>query len=217
MITPRTPTPVRLLLTVAVAGIVLATGACSAGSDKRAETESSAGSTTRPAAGATTTRATGDGVTTSTSAAPPKTEGKILGTSTGQLQADPNDQTPVPLRLDVTSLDRSAGDTIEVKFDLTNTSDADTFKPYRTMGDPTKGAGIYNVGGLALLDLANDKKYLTLFDSDDICLCSDVNSLEVAPGKTISLYAEITAPPKSISTVDLSVPGFSPVTGLEIR
>lgn len=222
MTNPRSPKPVRRLLAVAVAGIVLTTGACSASSDKRADSKSSVGSTSESAAGATTTVGSSGGDSdsnTKTTSPPAEDKGstEVLATTTGQRPADPNDGTAVALRLDVTSIKRLSGDTVEVTFDLTNTSEDSTYKPYDTMSDPTVIVANYDVGGMALLDRPDDKKYLTLYDTDEICLCSDVSELELEPGKTVSLYADLSAPPNSVDTVDLTMVGFDPITGLKIR
>ena len=122
------------------------------------------------------------------------------------------------LRLDVTSVKRLSGATIEVRFSLTNTSTDATFKPYSQLGDPTMNGAKYDVGGLALLDRPHDKKYLTLYGTDKVCLCTgELSDVAIAPGKTVSMYADTTAPPDSVTSVDLSLPGFAPITGLKIR
>lgn len=213
MTNPPTTTPARRLLAVAVAvaGLVLVTGACSAGSDKRADTQSEAGSTSRPVAGATTVKDSGS--TTKTTA---PADAKVLGTATGQLRAGPNGKdTPVALRLDVTSLKRLSGDTVQVRFTITNTDDTTSFEPFRIFNGDTFGQ---NVGAVSLLDRPNDKKYLSLYDSKDNCLCSEVTDLTIARKQTSpTLYADITAPPRSVNTVAVSMPGFTPIENLAIR
>ncbi|QXC60843.1 hypothetical protein KSP35_21385 [Aquihabitans sp. G128] len=222
--TPSTMTR-RLMALGAAATLVLSAGACSAGSDKKAATESGSATTVAAASktgsGSTDGGSGSDGGSATTTTAPSSSDDDaVVGSSTGQLRADPNDPTLVPLRLDVRSVERLDGDTIEVRFAITNTGeDGDaTFEAWTELGDDTiTASGTYDVGGAALLDRPNDKKYLTLFDSKDVCLCTGGGAqLAIAPGTSAELYADITAPPESVKTVDLSLPGFKPVNGLEI-
>lgn len=195
---------------VATAALVLLAGACSSGSDDKAQTTSE---TRSDSATDSPTTTDDDGSPTTTAPA-----GKVIGSSTGQHRASPNDSTSVPLRLDVRAVERLSGDTVEVRFSITNTSDVDTFKPYSELGDPSMNSSSWDVGGVALLDRPNDRKYLTLFDTNDECLCtSGLGDLAIAPGATATMYADVTAPPESVKTVDLSVPGFDPIPGLAIR
>jgi len=221
--TPRTTKPEtrRLAAIGATAGLMLLTGACSTGgSDQKAEAKSAVATTaaanSRSTSKTTTTTRSGSGRSTTTTI--PKAENtEVIASSTGQLRADPNDDTPVPLRLDIHSVKRLSGDTVEVRFSITNTGDVATLEPYTELGDETVNSGTYDVGGLALLDRPNDKKYLTLYDTEKVCLCTGDNNVAIAPGQTLPAYADVTAPPASVSTIDLSMPGFAPIAGLKIR
>jgi len=133
--------------------------------------------------------------------------------------ADPNDATPVPLRLDVTSVQRLTGDTVEVRFTITNTGDTATYEPWTTLADDTLGDSTYDVAGATLVDLPADRKYLTLIDSDKVCLCSTFDATgggAIPPGGSSDMYAQFPAPPQSTTTIDFGLPGFTPVNGLEI-
>lgn len=210
-----------VVLSVAVA-VVLSAGACSTTSPKKANARSEVGSTllasSSTSVGSKSSAGTDSGSNRSTPTTAKKDKGEILGSSEGQQPADPNDKTLVPLRLDVTSVKRLSGETIEVQFNITNTGNDATFKPYSQLGDPTMNGANYDVGGLALLDRPNDKKYLTLYGTDKVCLCTgELSNVNIAPGKTTSMYADVTAPPDSVTSVDLSLPGFAPITGLKFR
>ena len=213
------PTPLRRLPAIGAAlTVALSAGACSGASDERADTRSDVATT--EVTGASASGVSGTSRSPQTRAAEPAgSDAQVIGSSTGQHRATPNDSTAVPLRLDVTSVKRLAGGTVNVRFTITNTGDTTEFRPYRQLSDPTiKGGGEYDVGGLALLDRSGDKKYLTLYGSDGICLCTgEMDDLEIATGKTVSLYADVTAPPDTVSTVDLTLPGFAPVTGLKVQ
>lgn len=197
----------RLLVLAAAVTVALLTGACSEPSDKTAETRSDVG---------TTTPAGGGQAATATAQAPDEPRQAVAST-TGQHRASPNNEELVPLRLDVLSVKRLSGDTVQVRFTITNTGTGAKFEPYRELADPSKRTA-YDVGGLALLDRPADKKYLTLYGTDGVCLCTaGLDSLELPPSGTAELYADVTAPPATVSTVDLSLPGFTPIAGLRIQ
>lgn len=212
----------RLVVLSAAVAVVLGAGACSTASPKKANARSEVGSTVLASSStsvgskrSTQTDSQSNGSTPTTAQ---KDKGEIIGSSEGQQPASPNDQTLVPLRLDVTSVKRLSGETIEVRFNVTNTGNNATFSPYSQLSDPSKNGANYDVGGLALLDRPHDKKYLALYGTDNVCLCTgELSQVEVAPGKTASMYADVTAPPDSVTSVDLSLPGFAPITGLKIR
>ena len=209
----------RLLAVTAVAALALGAGACSTdGGDDAATQTSTVATSTSKGSGA---GSSSSGRTTTTTQVDDPADAEPIASTTGQAPTTPNDSSPVDLRLDVRSVERLEGDTVQVSFDLTNTSDEDAgdendYAPYSTLSDPTYRG--YDVGGMTLLDRPHDKRYLTLYDTAKHCLCTDgLSSLEIAPGETISMYADITGPPDSVREVDLSVPGFLPVTGLTIR
>lgn len=213
MTSRRTPARTVTLTTALALAAALGLSSCGVLPD-RADTDSSAGPVT---AGSTASPSVAEG---SAASQPQEQPAEVLGSSTGQHVADPNDSTAVPLRLDVMSVTRAPGDAVEVRFTLTNTSDTATYKPWSTLADRTVASGgSLDVGGATLTDLPNDRKYLTLIDSEEICLCSTfpgLGNVEVAPGTTLELYAQFPAPPEATTTVDFGLPGFAPVAGLEI-
>lgn len=136
----------------------------------------------------------------------------VLGSSTGQHPAEPGDSTLVPLRLDVTAVERTSGETVEVRFVIANTGSDVAYKPWDTLT-----ASTWDVSGAAVLDLADDKRYLPLLDSEGACLCSRITvRTEIPPGASAEFYAQFPAPPEATEQVDFTLPGFKPVNGLEI-
>lgn len=213
------PAATRRLLGVAVLAAALGLTGCGALPD-RAGTESSAGGADGSAPAPQRSgddeaaQPTADGSTEQVA------PGAVVGTSTGSLQASPTDPEQVPLRLDVRSVRRVDGDAVEVRFALTNLHDEYVFEPWSTMADASVESGAnYDVGGAALIDLPGDRRYLTLLDTDDVCLCSTFSGgsdTAVEPGRTVELYAQFPAPPESTGSVDFTLPGFAVVAGLEI-
>jgi len=191
-------------------------GGCSGTSDEKATAKSEA-VTTMLADTSKATPGTGRSQDSRTGQ-PADSDTQVIGSSTGQHKATPNDSTLVPLRLDVNEVKRLSGDTVEVRFTITHTGDTAEFRPYRELSDPSGKSAKYDVGGVALLDRPGDKKYLTLYGTDGVCLCTGgMDDLTIQPGKSVSMYADVTAPPASVSTVDLTLPGFAPVIGLKIQ
>lgn len=161
--------------------------------------------------GSAPTEAEGDG----DAEAPAPDDGEVLGSSTGNHPADPNDDTLVPLQLDVRGIERMDGDIVGVRLSITNTGDDATYELWSTLAE---SGGQYDVGGAALLDPPNDKRYLTLYDSAETCLCTaDAAQLAVGPGETLDLYAQFPAPPEDVTEITFTLPGFEPVDGLTIQ
>lgn len=216
----------RLALLLGLA-VPLALPACSGGSNERAEVQSSADPAAQEETTSTEARepsdreagsGTEDGSTTTSKASnEDSTEGgedEVLGSTTGNHPADPNDDTPVPLRLDVNRVERLPGDVIEVRFTITNEGETATYELWNTLSGAVSG---YDVGGAALVDALNDKRYLTLYDSEGTCLCTGGNSdLAAAPGGSIEAYVQITAPPEDVTEVGFTMPGFAPINGLAL-
>ena len=143
---------------------------------------------------------------------------EILGTSTGQHPTDPLDSTPVPLRIDVTGLERN-GDLVELTFVMTNEADPSTpgFEPYSVFSDPRTGDGAYAISGTSLIDGEGQKAYLTVLDSEGTCLCTGgMSGVSIPGGGSMQMSATFGGLPESLESVDVSVPGFAPVTGVPI-
>jgi hypothetical protein len=213
---------VRKLLAVGAATVLLWAAACSSADDDPTDTtrsnESSGDSAT---SGTDDTRASDD---TSDDAADGASrdsgDGESLGSSTARLPADPNDATPVPLRLDVTALERLQG-RVEVRLLLTNEGRGGTpaFEPWSTFVDPRLSAGEapWSLAGASLVDGEAKKAYLTIIDSEGVCLCSgDLDSVSVPPGESVELYADFGGVPDDVERIDVQVPGFPPVTEVPI-
>lgn len=214
-LTTRT-TAIRATTAAAVLGVALALTSCGVLPD-RADTDSSAGTTasSAPAGGGSSGSSSGSETTGGeTSGGGGQEQQEVIGTSTGQHVANPNDATPVPLRLDILSLTRQGGDVVELRFTITNVGDGPVYETWSTMSD----ANSYDVSGVALLDLEQDKRYLTLRDSDAVCLCTNfpTTDTEIGPEEKLELYAQFVAPPEGTTSVDVSLSGFAPVNDVEI-
>lgn len=147
--------------------------------------------------------------------------GEVLGTARAQLTASPGNATLVPLRADVTRLERH-GELVELSVTLTNentgeSNDDTTFEPWTTF--QSDGAGNYDVSGIALVDPEGQKLYLPARDSEGACLCTDdLDDVPVAPGADpLLVSATIGGVPEDVEQVDVSIPGFPTIVGVPIR
>lgn len=143
-------------------------------------------------------------------------DGDVLGSVTATLSADPNDDTPVALRLDVVALERLSG-RVEARFVLANEGEDEgpTFEPWGSFVDPRLRAdeAPWSLSGASLIDGEAQKAYLTIIDSEGVCLCTgDLDALAVAPGDSTELYADFGGVPDDVEQLDVQVPGFPPVT-----
>jgi len=117
------------------------------------------------------------------------------------------------LRLDVTEVKRGSGDTLTVKFTITNSSDK-AFNFANDFGDSDfNDSG--NLGGMHLIDAPNRKKYLVIRDSEKQCLCS-TKVYQVEAGGAINLWAKFPAPPPDVQNIGIVLPRFIPLDDVPI-
>jgi hypothetical protein len=118
------------------------------------------------------------------------------------------------VRLEVTELSRSSGDTLTLKFTIINESDEGLDFGHE-FGDPSIGSDYGSIGGTHLIDNEGQKKYLVLRDEDQKCVCSsDLSSVEA--GSSLNLWAKFPAPPGDVKQVSIVVPHFIPMDDVPI-
>lgn len=207
---PRRRRHVTVLL-VALVSVVF-TAACSNGDDDAlADTESVDSSQASSESG-------DSGAGQSESNATEGSEGgEVLGTARATLPS-PGSVT-VPLRLDVVRLERH-DDLVEVTAHIVNeapepTGDEDAldYSPYSSFGGDR-----YDVSNVGLVDASNQKLYLAIIDSDDVCVCTTgTSSVTMQPGDAWTITATIGGVPDDVEQLDVRVPGFPNVTGITLR
>lgn len=148
-------------------------------------------------------------------------EAEPLGSATARLPAAPNDETLVPLRLEVTGLERLDG-MVELRVALANEGESSTpdFQPYSSFDDPRlpTGDGLYSVSGASLVDAGAERAYLTIVDSEGTCLCTGrLSQVAVAAGESFDMYADFGGVPDDLEEVDVQVPGFPTIDGVPIE
>lgn len=106
-------------------------------------------------------------------------------------------------RIEITELQRSSGDTVTLKFTLINDTEQ-SINPY----------GMFNssdLRGVYLIDAVGKKKYPTIMDAQNKCVCSGNLPGGLDPGKTMNLWAKFPAPPAGVNEVGVIFPSFQPV------
>lgn len=105
------------------------------------------------------------------------------------------------MRIEITELSRTSGDTVTLKYRLFNETGADSSLYFLTDRD--------NVSDVHLIDAVGKKKYLAIMDSDGKCLCSSGVG-NVANGAFLNLWARFPAPPAEVTEVSIVFPRFIP-------
>jgi hypothetical protein len=213
---------------LALLGAALLTGtltlACGGDDDPQAQTQS-IDSSTDADGGTVTTKASrddGDDETATGSGADAQPgsggSGEVIGTARATLPAGPIDDRGIPIRIDVSRLERH-GDLVELTLELTNEapnegSDPPEFGIYSTFGDGSS----YDARGIGLVDGDAQKLYLPVLDSNDTCLCTnDFGGNDVAPTSSRTITATYGGVPDDVDALDVQVPSFPTITGVPIQ
>jgi len=100
--------------------------------------------------------------------------------------------------------------TVMLKFALINDG-TQAFNP-DTLNDSRDGSlhDSHAIGGVYLIDAANKKKYLAVFDLDNHCICSR-NSQDIPTKSSANLWVKFPAPPDSVTKIGVVVPHFVPM------
>jgi hypothetical protein len=204
---------------VLVAALALALGAACSGDgdgDDRTLTESLS---TSPAESESPG---GDGESTGGGSA----SGEVLGTTRAQVVAGAIDDRTVPVRIDVTRLERD-GELVELTLLFTNEAEApsdgsepSSFALDSRFGDGSGANARYDTSGIGLVDGGDQMLYLPAYDSEGNCLCTFTGSggsTSVPPGESLTVDATIGGVPEDVEEADVRIPDFPTVSGVAIR
>lgn len=109
------------------------------------------------------------------------------------------------LRLDVSPVVRS-GDLSRVTVTVTALRNPEGEETWHYYGVFSLSSG--SASEWELLDMEGQQRYLTARDSEGQCVCSTgINANGLLEGASIEIYAVYAAPPASVETVDLVLPG----------
>jgi len=101
-------------------------------------------------------------------------------------------------------IDITCGDTVTMRFTLVNES-GETVNPYDLFESVQS-----DVRNVYLIDAAGRKKYLTIMDATNNCVCSGGLSHSLDNGKSTPLWARFPAPPAQVKEVSAIFPHFIP-------
>ena len=99
--------------------------------------------------------------------------------------------------------------TVMLKFTVVNDG-SETFDPDSLADTTTAKPDHHSVSGVYLIDAANKKKYLVVYDTDDHCICSR-GSHDIAAKSSANLWAKFPAPPDGVTKIGVVVPHFVPM------
>lgn len=122
---------------------------------------------------------------------------------------------PVSIRVDLLELRRNDS-SVSMSFEVHNLS-AESFFVGTALGEGPTDRN--SVAGVSLVDLANDKRYLTLVDANGECVCtaSTGEIFSVPKQGALTLQASFPAPPKDVTTVDVDLRGFGVIPSVTIE
>jgi hypothetical protein len=119
------------------------------------------------------------------------------------------------LRVEVTELKRTTGDTLTLRFTLINES-APSFD-FSDLADHNRdlsGEG-HAIGGIHLLDPLGKKKYFVARDTAGKCVCSS-RLVSLQRGQRVNLWAKFSAPPAEVEKLSIVLPKFIPIDDVPI-
>lgn len=122
-----------------------------------------------------------------------------------------------PLRVDVLSLGRAAGNSVKLRLRFTNTG-TDVVNLYNlfTATQPGESDSMESLGGMTLIDGVNLKQYYPRLTSDGKCVCSNWPGTRLDGGKSFDSTILYPAPPQNVRSVDISAQRMPPFTGISI-
>jgi hypothetical protein len=122
------------------------------------------------------------------------------------------------VRVEVTELKRTSGETLSLKFTIVNDSNralqvSDVGVGNGSLITAFDGAA-YTVGGVHAIDPVGKKKYFVARDSANACVCSRFGAVQ---GKSRAKHwARLAAPPAGVDRLTVVVPPFAPMDDVPV-
>ena len=98
---------------------------------------------------------------------------------------------------------------VMLKFSIANDGDG-PFDPDTLADKDVKGPDYHSISGVYLIDVANKKKYLVMYDTANQCVCSR-GTHNIAAKSSANLWAKFPAPPDNVQKIGIVVPHFVPI------
>lgn len=112
-------------------------------------------------------------------------------------------------------LKRTSGDTISLKFVITNGSDKRLGIGYDFTDHDHQVIDFASIGGVQLIDPVGKKKYFVARDSEGKCVCSR-GLKDIDAGASLNVWAKFPAPPADVQKISVIIPHFSPMDDVPI-
>jgi len=117
------------------------------------------------------------------------------------------------VRLDLNSLVMNEEGLLELNFMISTLPGEDTqFIHHGVFSEPDPDRINDDYSGVYLVDDVNKKKYLTVLDEAEACLCSEYESFD----NQAHLFAMFPPPPDDVTSITVVVPNFQPLPNVEI-
>ncbi len=119
--------------------------------------------------------------------------------------------------VEILQLKRASGDTITLKFGMTNNTDQALSLTESSLFGTGFGYN-WDVSKVALVDVVNKKKYLVIKDSENNCLCSkgSYGMHQLEPGARRTFSAKFPAPSAGVTEINIEIPGAPPFEDIPI-
>jgi len=136
----------------------------------------------------------------------PSAQGTETDSQAPAIASQPMAQKDGPARVDLLSVDRSANNSVTVRWRVVNlgTKQMDLS---RIMGrDNGKFTAQPVADGVSLVDATGEKRYFPYYNTSEQCLCSQTGDAKPQPGKSAEFYAVLAAPPASVQQTAVTIP-----------
>jgi hypothetical protein len=99
--------------------------------------------------------------------------------------------------------------TAMLKFTVINDGSS-SFDPDTLADKDVSKPDYHSISGIYLIDAANKKKYLVVYDTNNECICSR-RAQKIDSKSSVNLWAKFPAPPDSVTKIGIVVPHFVPM------
>ena len=149
-------------------------------------------------------------------ASPAKVESSPTSVATSQSEAagaatQKSDTEMDGVTAELTSVTRTDGDTLTIKFKYTNGSQKDV-----KLAELSENSYDNLAEKIYYIDGKNKKKYTVIKDSGGVPVASNMKAVQLAPGESKGAWSKLPAPPAGVNTISVYLPGTPPFESVKI-
>ena len=119
--------------------------------------------------------------------------------------------------VDNISITRLGSRTVRLKFDVSNTSGEDVHFVQFGMASRNRITNLDSLTAISLLDFDGGKRYTVLKDEEGDCVCSTSAELKLGSKERRTYWANFAAPPPSVASMTLDIPGGVPIDNIPVK